>query len=226
MTAAEVRAAEPARAPSVAWPVRVTQDRAVAWLRRRVPGVADASAQLYHHPMLATSYEVRRRDGSASAHALVDLVGGRAYATDPWEHIDFVAITAAEDGAEHGAGGAPAAVDAAPAGGVDDRTGASGTAGVPDSSGGNPSDRAGASAGSISAPRRVLDDEQGERAARDLVRSVLLRGRRLGAPGRLHPLREPLLFGKPNWWLTGTKEGRPVEIILDGLTGRHYALKA
>ena len=26
--------------------------------------------------------------------------------------------------------------------------------------------------------------------------------------------------------LTGTKEGRPVEIILDGLTGRHYALKA
>ncbi|HLS33839.1 MAG TPA: hypothetical protein VK039_09640, partial [Brevibacterium sp.] len=166
----------------------------VAWLRRRVPGVADASAQLYHHPMLATSYEVRRRDGSASAHALVDLVGGRAYATEPWEHIAFVPI------AEAGAGEAPAA------GGADDRTGASG--------------------GAISAPRRVLSDEQGERAARNLVRSVLLRGRRLGSPGRLHPLREPLLFGKPNWWLTGTTEGRPVEIILDGLTGRHYALKA
>ena len=44
--------------------------------------------------------------------------------------------------------------------------------------------------------------------------------------GACIPLREPLLFGKPNWWLTGTKDGRPVEIILDGLTGRHYALKA
>lgn len=192
MTAAEARAG--GSAPAVAWPVRVTHERAVAWLRRRVPGVADASAQLYHHPMLATSYEVRRRDGSASAHALVDLVGGRAYATEPWEHIAFVPI------AEAGAGEAPAA------GGADDRTGASG--------------------GAISAPRRVLGDEQGERAARNLVRSVLLRGRRLGSPGRLHPLREPLLFGKPNWWLTGTTEGRPVEIILDGLTGRHYALKA
>ena len=192
MTAAEARAG--GSAPAVAWPVRVTHERAVAWLRRRVPGVADASAQLYHHPMLATSYEVRRRDGSASAHALVDLVGGRAYATEPWEHIAFVPI------AEAGAGEAPAA------GGADDRTGASG--------------------GAISAPRRVLGDEQGERAARNLVRSVLLRGRRLGSPGRLHPLREPLLFGKPNWWLTGTTDGRPVEIILDGLTGRHYALKA
>lgn len=184
------------RAPSVAWPVRVTHDRAIAWLRRRVPGAAEVRAQLYHHPMLATSYEVRRRDGSASAHALVDLVGGRAYATEPWEHVAFVPIAEAEAGLA---------------------AGAASTAGrVP----------AGTSAAGISAPRRILDDERGERVARDLVRSVLLRGRRLGPPGRLHPLREPLLFGKPNWWLTGTKDGRPVEIILDGLSGRHYALKA
>src|SRR5699024_5197773 len=114
MTAAEARAG--GSAPAVAWPVRVTHERAVAWLRRRVPGVADASAQLYHHPTLATSYEVRRRDGSASAHALVDLVGGRAYATEPWEHIAFVPIAEAEAGA----GEAPAA------GGADDRTGTSG----------------------------------------------------------------------------------------------------
>lgn len=182
MTEAAAGPVEGAQAPSVAWPARVPHDRAVAWLRRRVTGVAEARAQLYHHPMLATSYEVRKRDGSASAHALVDLVGGRAYATEPWEHVAFVSIAEAEETAE-----AP---------------------------------------GKISAPARVLDDERGERAARDLVRSVLLRGRRLGPPGRLHPLREPLLFGKPNWWLTGTKDGRPVEIIMDGLTGRHYALKA
>ncbi|SMY11393.1 hypothetical protein [Brevibacterium jeotgali] len=173
-------AAAGAPAPSVAWPVRVTHDRAIAWLRRRVPGAAAVRAQLYHHPMLATSYEVRKRDGSASAHALVDLVGGRAYATEPWEHVAFVPLAEAEA----------------------------------------------ACAAAISDPVRVLDDERGERAARDLVRSVLLRGRRLGPPGQLHPLREPLLFGKPNWWLTATKDGRPVEIILDGLTGRHYALTA
>ena len=195
-----------AGAPAVAWPVRVTQERAVAWLRRRVPGAADVRAQLYHHPMLATAYEVRRRDGSASAHALVDLVGGRAYATEPWEHIGFVPLAEAEAGLATGAG---------PEAGT--RTGTSEAV---------RSEPTGTSAATISAPQRVLTDERGERAARDLVRSVLLRGRRLGAPGRLHPLREPLLFGKPNWWLTGTKEGRPVEIILDGLTGRHYALKA
>lgn len=30
----------------------------------------------------------------------------------------------------------------------------------------------------------------------------------------------------PNWWLTGPRGGKPVEIMLDGQTGRHYALKA
>lgn len=209
-------AATGARAPSVAWPVRVTQDRAVAWLRRRVPGATGVRAQLYHHPMLATAYEVRRRDGSASAHALVDLVGGRAYATEPWEHVAFVPIAEAEAGL---AAGAASAVGREPAG-------TSGAAEPDGASGESRTEATGTSAAAISAPARVLDDERGERAARDLVRSVLLRGRRLGPPGRLHPLREPLLFGKPNWWLTGTKDGRPVEIILDGLTGRHYALKA
>ncbi|SLM89329.1 hypothetical protein [Brevibacterium yomogidense] len=209
-------AGEGARAPSLAWPAWITHDRAIAWLRRRVPGAADVRAQLYHHPMLATSYEVRKRGGSASAHALVDLVGGRAYATEPWEHVAFVPIAEAEAGLAAGA--------ASTAGRVPAGTSASSEGGG--ASGEGRREPAGTSAAGISAPRRILDDERGERVARDLVRSVLLRGRRLGPPGRLHPLREPLLFGKPNWWLTGTKDGRPVEIILDGLSGRHYALKA
>lgn len=165
-------------APAVAWPALIDEARALAWLRKRLPGITDAQAQKYHHPMLAASYEVRRRTGSASAHALVDLVGGRAYAAEPWDHIAFLPLTSAT---------APEAV---------------------------------------TDPVRVLDDACGERAARDLVRSILLRGRRLSAPGRLHLLRDPLVFGKPNWWLTGTRGGKPVEIILDGLTGRHYALRA
>lgn len=186
MTAASqqtVGTASDAAAPTVAWPALIDEARALAWLRKRLSGVEGARARLYHHPMLAASYEVRRRTGSASAHALVDLVGGRAYAAEPWHHIRFVPMNSA----------------------------ASAT-GSPD--------------GALTDPVRVLDDVRGERAARDLVRSILLRDRRLGAPGRLHPLGEPLVFGKPNWWLTGTRRGKPVEIILDGLTGRHYALKA
>lgn len=177
-------AAAGAAAPAVAWPALIDEARALAWLRKRLPGIADAQARLYHHPMLAASYEVRRRSGSATAHALVDLVGGRAYAAEPWEHIRFVPLAVADTTGEAGAPGA------------------------------------------LTDPVRVLDDARGERAARDLVRSILLRGRRLSAPGRLHLLRDPLVFGKPNWWLTGTRGGKPVEIILDGLTGRHYALKA
>lgn len=188
MTTSPQRAGVSAPAPTLAWPTRIDEARARAWLRKRLSGVEDVRAELYHHPMLAVSYEVRKRDGSATAHAIVDLVGGRAYGAEPWEHIAFVPIAEAVAGARA----------------------ASGTA----------------TPGTVTDPVRVLDDARAERAARDLVRSFLLRGRRLGAPGRLHPLREPLLFGKPNWWLTGTREGKPVEIILDGLTGRHYALKA
>ncbi|WP_198392368.1 hypothetical protein [Brevibacterium yomogidense] len=204
MTFSPQQARVGAPAPTLAWPTRIDETRALAWLRKRQSGIEDARAQLYHHPMLAAAYEVRKRDESATAHAIVDLVGGRAYGAEPWDHITFVPIAEAKataratNGATH-AGGA----------------GASGTVGSESPA-----------AGTVTDPVRVLDDARAERAARDLVRSFLLRGRRLGAPGKLHPLREPFLFGKPNWWLTGTREDKPVEIILDGLTGRHYALRA
>jgi hypothetical protein len=194
-----VGTASESAAPTVAWPALIDEARALAWLRKRLSGVEDARAQLYHHPMLAASYEVRRRSGSASAHALVDLVGGRAYAAEPWGHIRFIPLEVAR----RTGGTAAAETTAAAAAAASD-----------------------ASERTLTDPVRVLDDVRGEHAARTLVRSVLLRGRRLGSPGRLHPLGEPLVFGKPNWWLTGTRGGKPVEIILDGLTGRHYALKA
>ena len=204
-----VGTASDAAAPTVAWPALIDEARALAWLRKRLSGVEDARAQLYHHPMLAASYEVRRRSGSASAHALVDLVGGRAYAAEPWEHIRFIPMEVARRT------GGTAAAELSPAGASPGTTAAAAaTSGM------------GETHGALTDPVRVLDDVRGEHAARTLVRSILLRGRRLGAPGRLHPLGEPLVFGKPNWWLTGTRGGKPVEIILDGLTGRHYALKA
>ena len=208
MTSASQQAvgtASKAAAPTVAWPALIDEARALAWLRKRLSGVEDARARLYHHPMLAASYEVRRRSGSASAHALVNLVGGRAYAAEPWDHVRFVPLAVAR-----ATGGTAGPEGASP------RAATSGTA----------ASATAESDGALTDPVRVLDDVRGEHAARTLVRSILLRGRRLGAPGRLHPLGEPLVFGKPNWWLTGTRGGKPVEIILDGLTGRHYALKA
>src|SRR5699024_564020 len=87
--------AQGSAAPAVAWPALIDEARALAWLRKRLSGVEGARARLYHHPMLAASYEVRRRTGSASAHALVDLVGGRAYAAEPWEHIRFIPMEVA-----------------------------------------------------------------------------------------------------------------------------------
>ena len=189
MTSASQRTAGTAQgsaAPAVAWPALIDEVRALAWLRKRLTDLEDPRARLYHHPMLAASYEVRRRSGSATAHALVDLVGGRAYAAEPWEHIAFVPLAEAKRAGGMRAGGMRA--EAART----DRTPAAGGPGT----------------------------------AGQAARSVLLRGRRLGPPGRLHPLGEPLVFGKPNWWLTATRDGKPVEIILDGLTGRHYALRA
>ena len=214
MTSASQRTAGTAQgsaAPAVAWPALIDEVRALAWLRKRLTDLEDPRARLYHHPMLAASYEVRRRSGSATAHALVDLVGGRAYAAEPWEHIAFVPLAEAKRTGGMRAETVP--TNRTPAAGESDAAGEAASSTE-------------ATGGALTDPVRVLDDVRGERAARDLVRSVLLRGRRLGPPGQLHPLGEPLVFGKPNWWLTATRDGKPVEIILDGLTGRHYALRA
>lgn len=79
--------------PQIAWPLQVTEEKVMAWVRRRLPGAREVSAQLYHHPMLGIAYRWRRPLAQPLlAHALVDLVGGRAYAADHWDNVAFQPI--------------------------------------------------------------------------------------------------------------------------------------
>ena len=80
-------------APEVAWPERISQEDALKWVRRRLPGARQVNAGLYHHPMLGVAFQWRRPFAeSMLAHAIVDLVGGRAYAAEPWDDVAFVSI--------------------------------------------------------------------------------------------------------------------------------------
>lgn len=165
--------------PTVAWPVNISRDQALDWVGRKLSGARDVQAELYHSPMLGVVFESRRGlEPAEQVYVIVDLVGGRAYAAEPWDGIAFEPLGAA------------------------------------------PQD------GTTTAPARVLTDEQGEASARQLVQSLLLRTRRLGGPRRVERVGSLLCFGKPNWWITGSNRDRQVEIIVDAVTGRHYALSA
>lgn len=166
-------------APDVVWPMNISRDRAMSWIGGKLSGIRNARAELYHSPMLGVVFEVRRNlRPPETIHVIVDLVGGRAYAAEPWAEVDFVPLERVARSEE------------------------------------------------IASPVRALTDDQGEAAARKLVLSLLLRTRRLGGPGRVHRQGPVLCFGKPNWWITGENRGRQVEIILDAVTGKHYALSA
>lgn len=170
--------------PEVVWPLRITEDQARVWAARRLPRLREACFELYYHPMAGVQFAWRRRRGGAiRAHALVDLVGGRAYASEPWDGISFVPLRT-ED--------------------ADAMTHSSSACGTQ--------------------PRLTCDEA--ESAARKLIDSVLLRRRRLDSSGTLQRVGEVLCFGKPNWWVTGQVEGRDVEVVVDGLTGNHYAFRA
>lgn len=76
--------------PQLAWPLQVSEEKVMAWVRRRLPGAREISAELYHHPMLGVAFRWRRPMAKPLlAHALVDLVGGRAYAADHWDDVVF-----------------------------------------------------------------------------------------------------------------------------------------
>lgn len=82
-------------APAVAWPRRITEEQARAWATRRLPRMRQARFELYHHPMAGVQFAWRRRlGGTILAHALVDLVGGRAYLSEPWDDITFLPLRA------------------------------------------------------------------------------------------------------------------------------------
>ena len=81
------------QSPNVAWPLQITEDQAMRWVQRRLPKAESVRAELYHHPMLGVVFRWTRPWGKPIfAHALVDLVGGRAYAAEHWDDVDFVPI--------------------------------------------------------------------------------------------------------------------------------------
>lgn len=165
--------------PEVAWPAAIDRPQAEHWVRRRLPAARGLELTMYHHPMMGIEFEwQRRRREPIWINVLVDLVGGRAYAAEPWHDCQFEPLP--------------------------NQTGTGGHL----------------------SPARQLCDEQAREHALRLADSVLLRRRRLDAPGRLRHRGELLYFGKPNWWITGEQRGRRVEVILDALTGRHYAFSA
>lgn len=184
--------AEPVQLPPLlVWPATVSAEQARARVARRLPEPVDLDARLYHHPFLGLVFECRttpppwrrlaaRRPEPVPmlAHVVVDLVGGRAYLSDPWDETCFVT---AEQAAE-------------PTG--------------------------------LRGPQPVVDEETAVRAGRAVLAGVLLRRRRLDTVGRAELLEPPLRFGKPNWWVTGRRGDRRVEVIVDALTGRHYACSA
>ncbi|RJN31969.1 hypothetical protein [Nesterenkonia natronophila] len=165
--------------PRVAWPVAISEQQVMKWVRRRLPGAEHVRTDLYHHPMLGVAFQWRRPLARPMlAHALVDLVGGRAYATEHWDNVDFVPI---------------------------EQVGVSST---------------------VKPPVRQVSDAQAKDTAWRLVDGVVLRRRRLDFAGRIEAHQDPVLFGKPNWWVTGTYNSRKFEVIIDALNGNHYVFAA
>ena len=165
--------------PRVAWPAAISEQHVLKWVRRRIPGAEQIRVDLYHHPMLGVAFQWRRPMARPLlAHALVDLVGGRAYAAEHWDNVNFVPIEQVEVSA------------------------------------------------TIKPPARVISDAKASESAWHLVDGVLLRRRRLDFAGRIESHREPLFFGKPNWWVQRLYRGRKIEIIIDGLNGNHYVFTA
>ena len=83
--------------PQLAWPLQISEEKVRSWVRRRLPGASRVSMELYHHPMLGIAFRWSRPLAQPLlAHALVDLVGGRAYAADQWDDVAFQPIDEVE----------------------------------------------------------------------------------------------------------------------------------
>lgn len=165
--------------PQLAWPAQISQQHVMKWVNRRLPGATGVRTALYHHPMLGVAFQWRRPLAQPMlAHALVDLVGGRAYAAEHWDDVEFVDIGEV------------------------------------------------AVSSQLRPPQPAVSPQQAKESARRLVNGVLLRRRRLDFAGRLEAYGEPVLFGKPNWWVSGMYDNRRVELIVDGLNGNHYVFTA
>lgn len=238
----------PAAPPAVVRPAQITAAEARRLLLRRASDFRDLRLQLYFHPFIGLVYDCRGsrrgglwaglrggirsgragtppvRDGRGTvpegfiAHVAVDLVGGRAFLTAPWTGGDFVTRAEAQvPGREDDAGGAQ---DRAAPGSQAEATSGPDSGIAP-----GPLSAEKAPAG-IADPEPRLGVAEAEASARRLIDSVLIRRRRWAERAEPRLMDSPLVFGKPNWWVTGTRRGRKVEVIVDALTGRHYAFSA
>lgn len=74
----------------------------------------------------------------------------------------------------------------------------------------------------ISAPEPSIDISKAKETARSVAHVLVTRKRRFGGVGNLAKATRDVHFLKPNWWITGGHRGRDLELILDGVTGKHY----
>lgn len=75
-------------------------------------------------------------------------------------------------------------------------------------------------------PEPLLDEATAVCAARAVLAGVVLRRRKLSSIADLELLEPPIRLGKPNWWVTDRDVSKSTEVIVDGITGKHYAFSA
>jgi len=68
--------------------------------------------------------------------------------------------------------------------------------------------------------------EKARTAARSVAQVIVMRKQRFAVTGNLRASAPEIFFLKPNWWITGSHRGRPLELVLDGVTGKHYVFSA
>src|SRR5699024_9391848 len=74
----------------------------------------------------------------------------------------------------------------------------------------------------ISTPEPRIDITKAHQTARSVAQVLVTRKRRFGGVGTLDKHTRDVQFLKPNWWITGVHRGLDLELILDGVTGKHY----
>jgi hypothetical protein len=194
MTAMTAMPTLPATASrNLVWPVAVPAEEAVRKVARRLPEQVPLAAHLYHHPFVGLVFVCRPPARRALRR------GGRApvlghVVVDLVAGRAFLSDPWDEDSfVTREAALEAVAFDADPV------------------------------APSVRGPAPRITETEAVEAARALLAGVLVRRRRLDPVGRAELHAPPVYFGKPNWWVTGKRGERAVEVVVDALNGRHYA---
>jgi hypothetical protein len=175
------------------WPAVVTADEAVHKVARRLPERVPLTAHLYHHPFAALAFV---------CHPSARRWPRRTERGPMLGHVVVDLVTGRAFLSDPWDEGSfitrEAALEAA----------------RPDA------DRV---AASVRGPAPRISEADAVEAGRALLTGVLVRRRRLDSVGRVELHAPPISVGKPNWWVTGRGEKRDVEVVVDALSGRHYA---